>query len=237
MVRVWLFGGQAQCAALAGLLQTGADATQRSGRGWSPQQLAGRLLHSGQARTHCSPAAQAGQTADAYAEQEISRVLERFGGVDALVYIADRDDGAAAVEFAIRVASDFLACAREAVRSMAGQGVAGNLVCICDIAGVIGRGGRAAAAAGSAALLGMVRALAKEVGRQGISVNALACGPLAVPGQPAERLSEQEAQLFEAMGVGQPLRPEELAATLALLVRGGHGMTGQVLRLDHGLVI
>ena len=27
------------------------------------------------------------------------------------------------------------------------------------------------------------------------------------------------------------------AATLSLLVRGGHGMTGQVLRLDHGLVI
>lgn len=220
MVRVWLYGGGDLCVPLADLLQAGP---------------VGR--RAGDARTHCSPGPAPDQAADDYAEQEVGQALQRLGGLDALVYLADPDHTGPVVDTTIKAAGGFLACAREAVRSMAAEGVAGNLVCVSDIAGLTGRGGRAVAASAAGALLGMVRALAKEVGRQGISVNALACGPTAIPGHQTEQLTEQEKQLFEAMGIGQPLQPEELVATLSLLVRGGHGITGQVLRLDHGLVI
>lgn len=237
MVRVWLYGGGTLCVPLAGLLRTDATGTRTSRLGLTLRHVVRRMLPSGDVRVHCSPGPGTDQPDDVYAEREIELAVERLGGLDALVYIAERDSIGSAVEETVRAASGFLACAREAVRSMAAQGVAGNLVCVCDITGVAGRGGRAAAASASGALLAMVRALAKEVGRQGVSVNALACGPMAIPGEQVERLTEQEAQLFEAMGLGHPLRPEELAATLSLMVRGGHGMTGQVLRLDHGLII
>jgi len=213
MVRVWISGGWEWCTSL------------------------GYLLEAGGVRTHCSPGPAAGLAADTYAELEIGRAREHLGGLDALVYLADRQAQEPVVAAVMQAAGGFLACAREAVRLMASQGVAGNLVCVCDIAGVAGRAGRSSAACASGALLGMVRGLAKELGRQEISVNALACGPMADVGTDEDRLSEAEAKLFAVMGLGQPLAPWELAATLGLLVRGGHGMTGQVLHLDHGLVI
>ena len=237
MVRVWLYGGGALCAPLAGLLQASVAGSRAPGRGWVLRYLASRLLRAGGVRTHCSPSPEPGPAADAYAEQEVGFALKRLGGIDALVFVANPDHGGAVVDTTLQAASDFLACTREAVRHMATKEVAGNLVGICDIAGLAGRSGRAAAASASGALIGMVRALAKEVGHQQISVNALACGPMELPGRDTEPLTESEAQLFELMGIGQPLRPEELATTLSLLVHGGHGMTGQVLRLDHGLII
>ncbi len=236
MVRVWLYGGGGLCEPLADLLRAGPVGQRNGERGWVLRYLAGRLLRAGGTSTHCSPGPPAGQAADSYAEQELGSALQRLGGLDALVYVVDPNPAGPVMETTRRVAGGFLACAREAVRSMANGRVAGNLVCVCDIAGLAGRSGRAAAASASGALMGMVRALAKEVGRQQIAVNALACGPMAIPGQATQHLTEHETELFQAMGIGQPLQPEELAATLSLLVRGGHGMTGQVLRLDHGLV-
>jgi NAD(P)-dependent dehydrogenase (short-subunit alcohol dehydrogenase family) len=166
-----------------------------------------------------------------------------LGGIDAMVYagLAPRVSAATATSDVLTLTSaqagGFLAHAREAVRVMAAARTAGNLVCICDIAGIAGRAGQTAAATASGALLGMTRALAKELGRQRISVNAIACGPIAVGGDDAGALTTAERELFAAMGLGGPLAPAELARTLGLLVSGGHGMTGQVLRLDHGLVI
>lgn len=203
--------------------------------------------------THVSPGAATAEAADAHAEVALASAVAALGSIDALVYLALTDPPPPVTAAAALVASGFLACAREAVRNMASADLPGNLVVVCDLAGVTGRGGRAAAAAASGALLGMVRALAKELGRQRVAVNALACGPLAIPSgdQPPppsaaaappalgcrNPLTPVEAEMFAAMGLGAPLQLPELAATVRHLVVGGHGLTGQVLRLDHGLVI
>lgn len=216
--RVWLCGDAALSRTLADLMRTAGH------------------------RTHTDAGHPDAGTADALAEAGMHAALAALGGLDAMVYVqsgatAAGPDSADVLALTQAQAGGFLARAREAVRAMAAARTPGNLVCICDIAGVAGRAGRAAAATASGALLGMTRALAKELGRQQIAVNAIACGPLAAAAHDTPTLTPAERELFAAMGLGAPVEPAELARTLGLLVSGGHGMTGQVLRLDHGLVI
>ena len=97
MVRVWISGEWECCSSL------------------------GQLLEAGGVRTHCSPGPAAGQTADAYAELEIGRARDRLGGLDALVYLADRRVQGPIVAAVMQAAGGFMACAREAVREMASR--------------------------------------------------------------------------------------------------------------------
>jgi 3-oxoacyl-[acyl-carrier protein] reductase len=86
------------------------------------------------------------------------------------------------------------------------------------------------------ALLGLTRALAREVVRQGVRVNAVAPGPVDTPMLRDDDPAAIEAELA-TVPIGRPLHPDEVAATIAFLCGpGGAAYVGQVLGPNGGTV-
>jgi NAD(P)-dependent dehydrogenase (short-subunit alcohol dehydrogenase family) len=87
-----------------------------------------------------------------------------------------------------------------------------------------------------AALIGFTRALAYQVGPDGVLVNAVAPGPVDTPMLRSGTPAEIDAELA-ATRIGRLLRPDEIAASVAFLVGpGGDVFVGQVLSPNGGTV-
>jgi 3-oxoacyl-[acyl-carrier protein] reductase len=91
-------------------------------------------------------------------------------------------------------------------------------------------------ATAKAALVGFTRALARQVARSGVLVNAVAPGPVETPmlfgNTEAEIAAERDTVL-----IGRFIRPDEIAATIAFLVGpAGNPYVGQVLSPNGGTV-
>jgi 3-oxoacyl-[acyl-carrier protein] reductase len=119
------------------------------------------------------------------------------------------------------------------VRSMMSEGV-GRIVNVASIIGFTGYSGLAAYAATKASMLGFTRSLAREVGRLGINVNAVAPGFLdtemthGLAGEQRERVVRRSAlkRLAEVNDVA--------AAVEYLLGDGARNISGTVLTVDAG---
>lgn len=112
--------------------------------------------------------------------------------------------------------------------------------CIINISSMWGQTGGSCEAhysAAKAALIGLTKALAKELGPSGIRVNCIAPGLMDTEMNAALRGRELEAAV-EEIPLGRPGRPEE-AAALALYLAGPEAayLTGQVIGLNGGMVI
>jgi acetoacetyl-CoA reductase/3-oxoacyl-[acyl-carrier protein] reductase len=119
---------------------------------------------------------------------------------------------------------------------MAAQGF-GRIVNITSINGLRGKFGQGNYAASKAGLIGLTKTAAKEFGRKGVTVNAVAPGmvltdmALAAPPEAADR-ARAEAALPTLAG------PEDIAAAvLFLLSDAARVITGEVLRVDAGQYI
>lgn len=174
--------------------------------------------------------------------QSAGLVLTSHGDTQALtamVYIApmraDERGGENLVAHVAAVLEEFAQAARVAAKTLAANG-GGQIVVVCDIIAQCGRAGHAARSAADAALLGASKCLAKELGRYKVDVNVVCHGAQPELGSALE-LSDAERKLFDMMGLGAPGTPAQLAGNIAHLVRGGHGMTGQVLNVDNGVVV
>ncbi len=113
----------------------------------------------------------------------------------------------------------------------------GTIVNISSVAALAGSKGQVNYASAKAGLLGMTKALAREFGRHGLRINALAPGYI----ESAMTASLGPAKLEEVKGL-IPLRrlghPEEVAAAAAFLLSREAGyVTGQTLVIDGGLVM
>lgn len=91
--------------------------------------------------------------------------------------------------------------------------------------------------ASKGALIGMARALAVELGSDGIAVNAVAPGLTHTPATsniPTSEFADAEAH----QALARPLTPDDTAATVEMLVRDeAAALTGQTLTVDGGLVL
>lgn len=111
---------------------------------------------------------------------------------------------------------------------------AGRVVSIASIIGFTGFNGLSVYAASKAALLGFTRSLAREVGRAGITVNAVAPGYLATD-MSAGLDDEQRAAIQRRTPLGRLVTVEEVAGAVAFLCGpDAAGITGTVLTVDGG---
>jgi NAD(P)-dependent dehydrogenase (short-subunit alcohol dehydrogenase family) len=111
----------------------------------------------------------------------------------------------------------------------------GRVIHISSIMGLASTAQRNAYSATKAALLGLARASALDLGPYNITVNCLAPGPFATEMPMAILSQEQQAALAARTALGRWARPEELAGPALLLASdAGSFITGTVLVVDGG---
>jgi len=180
-------------------------------------------------------------TDEAAASEGVARFTEA-GGLDILVNnvgmrdrrrVEDFSKAAFTEHLAHNLAAPFHLC-RLAAESMRTRGT-GAIINITSIAGPIARGDVAYTAA-KGGLAALTRALAAELGPQGIRVNAVAPGYFA---------TEANAQMIEDPGVAEWLakrtslgrwgRPEEIAGAAVFLASDAASyITGETITVDGG---
>lgn len=177
-------------------------------------------------------------------DRMVDTVNERFGQIDILVNNAgitrDRlilrmsdDDWAAVLDTNLRGA--FL-CSRAVLRGMVRRRW-GRIINISSVAGIVGNAGQANYAAAKAGLVGLTRAIAREVAARSITVNVVAPGFITT--EIWETVSEEaKARFLSNVPLGRPGQAEEVAALVAFLAseRSAY-ITGQVINVDGGLVM
>jgi 3-oxoacyl-[acyl-carrier protein] reductase len=128
------------------------------------------------------------------------------------------------------------ACSRSALRPML-EARRGRIINISSIWGITGAAGEVAYSTAKAGLIGFTKALAKEVGRFGITVNAVAPGLIRT--EMLSGYTEAElAELTEQTPAGRVGTPEEVAAAVLYLASPEAAfLTGQVISPNGGLVI
>ena len=113
----------------------------------------------------------------------------------------------------------------------------GSILNITSISGVVGLPGQANYSASKAGLIGFTKALAKEVAKVNVTVNALALGFVETDMTGALN-PEYRAKMIERIPLGRIAAPEEIAevALFMLSAKAGY-ITGQVVQVDGGIAI
>ncbi len=111
----------------------------------------------------------------------------------------------------------------------------GRIIHISSIMGFVSKQGRNTYSATKAALLGLTRASALDLGPWGVTVNCLAPGPF-LTDLPASVLTPSEKQVFaDRTALGRWGDPQELVGPALLLASdAGSYITGQALVVDGG---
>lgn len=113
----------------------------------------------------------------------------------------------------------------------------GRIVNASSVVALYGNFGQTNYVATKAGLIGMTKTLAKELGRKGITVNAVAPGFIAT-----EMVKKMPADVLKSMEEKVPLKrlgmPEEIAATYAFLASDDAAyINGTVISVDGGITI
>jgi 3-oxoacyl-[acyl-carrier protein] reductase len=169
--------------------------------------------------------------------------FDRFGRVDILVNVAGIYFPKASVvdlseedwdrTMDINVGSNFLCC-REFVPSMRAQ-KSGRIISLASGIGHYGMRQFAHYAASKAAVMGFVKALAREVGPDGITVNAI-CPGSANTSMPRQHRSEEDVMArLRSTPLPHILEPEDVAGPILFLASDAAGyITGQSYNINCG---
>ncbi len=152
---------------------------------------------------------------------------------DRLMIQMDEDDFDKVIAVNLRAA--FVAT-RVAARSMV-RNKFGRLVHISSVAGVMGQAGSTNYAASKAALIGMSKSIAREVGKKNVTSNCIAPGFIMTEMTDVlPDIVKQEAK--KVIPVKKFGKPEDIAKAVAFLSSDDAGyITGQVLCVDGGMAM
>jgi 3-oxoacyl-[acyl-carrier protein] reductase len=174
----------------------------------------------------------------------MERVLGEFGRIDILVNNAGitRDNLIMRMEEAdwdlvlnINLKGAFN-CSKAVVRTMMKQR-SGRIVNIASVSGLAGQAGQANYSASKAGLIGMTKALARELGSRQITVNAVAPGfiPTDLTKDLPDELKEGSLKMIP---LGRWGSTQDIAAAVAFLASDEASyITGHVLSVDGGMVM
>ncbi|HVG22369.1 MAG TPA: 3-oxoacyl-[acyl-carrier-protein] reductase [Blastocatellia bacterium] len=113
----------------------------------------------------------------------------------------------------------------------------GAILNIASISGIVGMAGQTNYSASKAGLIGFTKALAKEVARRKVTVNALALG-LIETDMTGALADEYKQKMLEQIPLGRYGTVEEVARIAAFLLSDdARYITGQVVQADGGLAI
>ena len=114
---------------------------------------------------------------------------------------------------------------------------AGKILTLSSMWGQVGGSCEVAYSASKSAVIGLTKALAKELGPSGITVNCVSPGVIDTE-MNANLTAEDLAALAEETPLGRTGRPEEVAEALWYLASpGANFITGQILAPNGGLII
>lgn len=112
---------------------------------------------------------------------------------------------------------------------------AGVIVNVSSVSGLYGLAGQANYSASKAGLIGLSKALARELGRFGIRVNAVAPG-LIDTDMTTELPQQQRTDMINKTSLRRAGSPDEVADVVVFLASGQAAyLTGQVIAIDGGL--
>ena len=176
------------------------------------------------------------------AKRFVDAIVDRWGQIDVLVNNAgvardgilglfSDDDLDTVIDLNLK---GTLYVTRQVSRRMLARR-SGSIVNISSIVGLSGYRGLAVYSATKAALDGLTRALSRELGSRGITVNSVAPGYLRT--EMSHGLDEDQlAQIVRRTPAGRLGDPEDIARVVQFLTAPGNDyLTGQVIVVDGGL--
>ena len=174
----------------------------------------------------------------------IKETVYKYGGVDVMVnnagvafqgLITDTDEYDTARIFDVNLKGVFNCC--RAVTPIMVEKKAGKIINISSMWGQVGASCEVAYSAAKAGVIGLTKALAKELAPSGITVNAIAPG-LIETSMNANYSVEDLNAFVESIPLGRMGNADEIAnAVLFLASNNADYITGQVLGVNGGYVI
>ena len=186
---------------------------------------------------------------DVTSVSSIRDMVEQVGPIDVLVNNAgwdrvyrfvDTDEAFWDRVLAINLKGQ-IACAHAVLPGMI-QRQAGRIICVASDAGRVGSSGEVVYSAAKGGVIAFAKALAREVARHAICVNAVAPGPADTPFLKIFSEDPSNERIVDAMVRATPLRrlaqPKDVAGVIAFLASDDAAfMTGQTVSVSGGLTM